>query len=134
MSRDETSVPDPEVVPTAKRRRFTAKEKLRILEEADACIEPGELGALLRREGIYSSYLSRWRRERDRGQLQALSPKRRGPKPPANSELMREMAKLRRENERLRARLAQAETIIEAQKKLSEVLGLAPKENANDEP
>ena len=133
MSRDETSVPDPEVVPTAKRRRFTAKEKLRILEEADACTEPGELGALLRREGIYSSYLSRWRRGRDRGQLQALSPKRRGPKPPANSELMREMAKLRRENERLRARLAQAETIIEAQKKLSEVLGLAPKENGNDE-
>ena len=133
MSRDETSVPDPEVVPTAKRRRFTAKEKLRILEEADACTEPGELGALLRREGIYSSYVSRWRRERDRGQLQALSPKRRGPKPPANSELMREMAKLRRENERLRARLAQAETIIEAQKKLSEVLGLAPKENGNDE-
>ena len=133
MSRDETGVPDPEVVPTAKRRRFTAKEKLRILEEADACTEPGELGALLRREGIYSSYLSRWRRERDRGQLQALSPKRRGPKPPANSELMREMTKLRRENERLRARLAQAETIIEAQKKLSEVLGLAPKENANDE-
>lgn len=133
MSRDETSVPDPEVVPTAKRRRFTAKEKLRILEEADACTEPGELGALLRREGIYSSYLSRWRRERDRGQLQGLSPKRRGPKPPVNSELMREMAKLRRENERLRARLAQAETIIEAQKKLSEVLGLAPKENGNDE-
>jgi transposase len=133
MSRDETGVPDPEVVPTAERRRFTAKEKLRILEEADGCTEPGELGALLRREGIYSSYLSRWRRERDRGQLQALSPKRRGPKPPANSELMREMAKLRRENERLRARLAQAETIIEAQKKLSEVLGLAPKENANDE-
>jgi transposase len=133
MSRDETSVPDPEVVPAAKRRRFTAKEKLRILEEADACTEPGELGALLRREGIYSSYLSRWRRERDRGQLQGLSPKRRGLKPPANSELMREMAKLRRENERLRARLAQAETIIEAQKKLSEVLGLAPRENANDE-
>lgn len=134
MSRDETSVPNPEVVPTAKRRRFTGKEKLRILEEADACTEPGELGALLRREGIYSSYLSRWRRERDRGQLQALSPKRRGPKPPANSELMREMARLRRENERLRARLAQAATIIEAQKKLSEVLGLAPKENGNDEP
>jgi transposase len=55
MSRDETGVPDPEVVPTAERRRFTAKEKLRILEEADGCTEPGELGALLRREGIYSS-------------------------------------------------------------------------------
>jgi transposase-like protein len=132
MSRNETNVPDPEVVPTAERRRFTAEEKLRILEEADACTEPGELGALVRREGIYSSYLSRWRRERDRGQLQALSPKKRGPKPPANSEMMKEMAKLRRENERLQARLVQAETIIEAQKKLCEVLGLAPKENEND--
>jgi transposase-like protein len=132
MSRSETDVPDPEVVATPKQRRFTAKEKLRILEEADACAEPGELGALLRREGIYSSYLSRWRRERERGQSQALSPKRRGPKLPANSELTRELAKLRRENERLQARLAQAEAIIEAQKKLSEVLGLAPKENGND--
>ena len=132
MSRNETNIPDPEVVPTAERRRFTAKEKLRILEEADACTEPGELGALVRREGIYSSYLSRWRRERDRGQLQALSPKKRGPKRPANSEMMKEMAKLRRENERLHARLAQAETIIEAQKKLCEVLGLAPQENETD--
>ena len=132
MSRNETNIPDPEVVPTAERRRFTAKEKLRILEEADACTEPGELGALVRREGIYSSYLSRWRRERDRGQLQALSPKKRGPKVPANSEMMKEMAKLRRENERLQARLAQAETIIEAQKKLCEVLGLDPWENEND--
>ena len=132
MSRNETNVPDPEVVPTVQRRRFTAKEKLRILEEADACIKPGELGALLRREGIYSSYLSRWRRERDRGQLQALSPKRRGPKPPANSEMIKEMAKLRRENERLQARLAQAETIIEVQKKLCEVLGLDPWENESD--
>ena len=132
MSQNEANVPDPEVVPTVQRRRFTAKEKLRILEEADACIKPGELGALLRREGIYSSYLSRWRRERDRGQLQALSPKRRGPKPPANSEMMKEMAKLRRENERLQARLAQAETLIEAQKKLCEVLGIAPWENESD--
>ena len=132
MSRNGTNVPDPEVVPAAKRRRFTAREKLRILEEADVCIKPGELGALLRREGIYSSYLSRWRRERDRGQLQALSPKRRGPKPPANSEMMKEMAKLQRENERLQARLAQAETIIEAQKKLCEVLGLDPWESESD--
>ncbi|MEJ2737937.1 MAG: transposase [Anaerolineae bacterium] len=112
MSRNGTNVPDPEVVPTAKRRRFTAKEKLRILEEADACTEPGELGALLRREGIYSSYLSRWRRARDRGQLRALSSKKRGPKPPANSEMKREMGELQRENERLQARLAQAEAII----------------------
>jgi transposase len=129
MSRNGTNAPDPEVVPTAKRRRFTVKEKLRILEEADACTEPGELGALLRREGIYSSYLSRWRRARDRGQLRALSSKKRGPKIPANSEMKREMVELQRENERLQARLAQAEAIIEAQKKLSQVLGLAPKEN-----
>ena len=133
MSRNEASVPDPEVVPTARRRRFRTQEKLRILEEADACTEPGELGALLRREGIYSSYLSRWRRARDRGQLQALRSKKRGRKPPADKELTEEAAKLQRENERLQARLAQAEAIIEAQKKLSEVLGLAPRENGNDE-
>ena len=133
MSRNEASVPDPEVVPTAERRRLTTQEKLRILEEADACTELGELGALLRREGIYSSYLSRWRRARDRGQLQALRSKKRGRKPPADKELTEEAAKLQRENERLQARLAQAEAIIEAQKKLSEVLGLAPRENGNDE-
>ena len=133
MSRNETSIPDPEVVPTAKRRRFTTQEKVRILKEADACTEPGELGALLRREGIYSSYLSRWRRARDRGELQALSPKRRGPKSAADSGLTKELAKLQRENERLRGRLAQAEAIMEAQKKLSELLGLSPRETGNDE-
>ena len=133
MSRNETNIPDPEVVPTAKRRRFTTQEKVRILKEADACTEPGELGALLRREGIYSSYLSRWRRERDRGELQALSPKRRGPKSAADRGLTKELAKLQRENERLRGRLAQAEAIMEAQKKLSELLGLSPRETGNDE-
>ena len=133
MSRNETSMPDPEVVPTAKRRRFTTQEKVRILKEADVCTEPGELGALLRREGIYSSYLSRWRRARDRGELQALSPKRRGPKSAADSGLTKELAKLQRENERLRGRLAQAEAIMEAQKKLSELLGLSPRETGNDE-
>mgnify|MGYP002065136290 CR=1 FL=1 len=61
---ERAAIPDPEVVPMAERRRFTAEEKLRILEEADACTEPGEIGALVRREGIYSSYLSRWRRAR----------------------------------------------------------------------
>ena len=133
MSRNETNIPDPEVVPTAKRRRFTTQEKVRILKEADACTEPGELGALLRREGIYSSYLSRWRRARDRGELRALSPKKRGPKSAADSGLTKELAKLQRENERLRGRLAQAEAIIEAQKKLSELLGLSPRETGNDE-
>jgi len=99
---------------------------LRILEAADACTEPGEMGALLRREGIYSSYLSRWRRAQ--GKLTALSPKKRGPKPSVE-----EVAKLRRENERLKARLAQAEAIIEVQKKLSQLLGLSPEMNGNKE-
>ena len=92
---------DPEVVPVAQRRQFTAKEKLRILEEAEACTEPNEIGALLRREGIYSSYLSRWRQARDRGLLTALGPKQRGPKAPADAALAREVARLRRENEQL---------------------------------
>jgi len=78
----------------------------------------------VRREGIYSSYLSRWRRARDRGQLDGLSAKKRGPKRTVDQELAEENATLRRENERLRARLEQAETIIEVQKKLSQMLGL----------
>ena len=107
----------------ADRRRFTAKEKLHILEEADACTEPGEIGTLLRREGIYSSYLSRWREARDRGQLSSLDANRRGPKPVTDAVLAREIAKLRRENERLQKRLGQAETIIEVQKNSRNCLG-----------
>jgi transposase-like protein len=114
------------VVPKAKRRKFTAQYKLRIVEEADACTEPGQVGALLRREGLYASHLSNWRRLRQEGQLQALS-KKRGRKAPDPS--VAELAKLRRENERLRARLEQAEMIIEVQKKLSQILGLTPVEN-----
>ena len=127
MTEKETSRidrPDPEVKPAAPHRHFSAREKLRILEEADACTEPGEVGALVRREGIYASYLSRWRRARDRGQLDGLSAKKRGPKRIVDKELTEENAMLRRENERLRARLEQAETIIEVQKKLSQILGL----------
>jgi transposase-like protein len=119
---DQAERPDSEV--KTPRRRFSAKEKLRILEEADACTEPGEIGALVRREGIYSSYLSRWRRARDRGQLDGLSGKKRGPKRTVDQELTEENEALKRENERLRARLEQAETIIEVQKKLSQILGL----------
>jgi transposase-like protein len=125
-SEQETKIPDPEVVPKAKRRKFTAQYKLRIVEEADACTEPGQVGALLRREGLYASHLSNWRRLRQEGQLQALS-KKRGRKAPDPS--VAELAKLRRENERLRARLEQAEMIIEVQKKLSQILGLTPVEN-----
>ena len=117
-----TAIPDPEVVPKAKRRRFTAKYKLRIIREADACTEPGQIGSLLRREGLYSSYLSKWRQQREEGQLQALSSRKRGRKSQAPS--MVELAELQRENERLRARLEQTEIIIDVQKKLSKLLGL----------
>jgi transposase-like protein len=121
---DRIQRPDPEVKPAVSRRRFSAQEKLRILEEADACMDPGEIGALVRREGIYASYLSRWRKARERGQLDGLSAKKRGPKRTADRELVEENAALRREVERLRVRLEQAETIIEVQKKLSQILGL----------
>ena len=116
--------PDPEVKPPVQRRYFSEKEKLRILEEADACTGPGEIGALVRREGIYSSYLSRWRRARDQGQLDGLRAKKRGPKKSINQEMTEENERLRRENERLRDRLEQAEMIIDVQKKLSRMLGL----------
>ena len=132
MSRDSGErrvMPDPEVVPVAARRRFTVEEKLRILEEADACTEPGEIGALVRREGIYTSYLTRWRRARSRGELEGLSARKRGPKPATEAALSREVARLRRENERLEKRLEQAETIIEVQKKLTQLLGLNLEEN-----
>jgi transposase len=126
----EAEVPDPEVVPRAKRRQFSAKYKLRILTEAEQCTQRGELGALLRREGLYSSHLTTWRQQRDRGQLQGLRPKKRGRKPAPQAA---ELARLQRENERLKARLAQAETIIEVQKKLSQLLGLPPAERDEHE-
>jgi transposase len=111
--------PDPEVVPGAKRRRFSVAEKRRILEEADGCSEPGQIGALLRREGIYSSYLTEWRHERENGQLQGLTGRKRG-RP--GDEQATEVAKLRQENEQLKAQLSQAELIITAQKKLAQAL------------
>jgi transposase len=114
---------DPEVVAVAKRRRLTAGYKLRILEEADECRGAGEIGALLRREGLYSSHLSRWRKEREEGQLEGLAGRKQGRK--SKSDLEKETARLRQENERLKARLEQAETIIEVQKKLSGLLGLS---------
>jgi len=110
---------DPGVEPKPKRRTFSAEYKVGILEEADRSTEPGEIGALLRREGLYSSHLAEWRKLRRQGQLQALIPSKRGRKV---DEVAAEMAVLRRENERLRSRLSQAELIITAQKKLSQAL------------
>jgi transposase-like protein len=136
MSQDElntSNVPDPEVVPRAKRRRFSAEYKLRILEEAEACSERGQIGSLLRREGLYSSHLTTWRQQREQGQLEALSPKKRGRKPSVDEALAKELAELKRENQRLENRLQQAETIIEVQKKLSGLLGLTLNENQIDE-
>ncbi len=118
----ETKIPDPEVVLKAKRRKFTAEYKLRIVREADACTKPGEIGSLLRREGLYSSYLFTWRQQRDDGQLQALTAKKRGRK--GQDPSVAELDQLKRENEKLRTRLEQAEIIIDVQKKLSQLLGL----------
>jgi transposase-like protein len=116
-------VPDPEVVSETRGRRFRAEYKQRILAEVDQCQEAGAIGAILRREGLYSSHLTTWRRQRVQGQLAGLSPKKRGRKPDPQAA---ELARLQRENERLKARLQQAETIIEVQKKVSQLLGLAP--------
>jgi transposase-like protein len=123
--------PDPEVVPRAKRRRFSAAYKRQILEEIDQCQQHGEIGAVLRREGLYSSHISQWRRQRDQGQLTGSKSKKRGRKPDPQAA---EMARLQRENEQLKARLQQAETIIDVQKKLSRLLGLPTDESQKDEP
>ena len=117
----ESSLPNPEVVERARRRQFTAAYKVRILREAAAC-EPGQLGALLRREGLYSSHLTHWRQQQEQGQLAALAPRRRGR--PAHAAGEQEVARLRQENERLTQKLAAAEAIIDIQKKVSALLGL----------
>jgi len=117
-----SSQPDTEVRARPERRRYTAAYKARILLEADSATESGAIGALLRREGLYSSLLSKWRAQREQGGLAALSPQKTGPKPaaPVDPDLVR----LRRENGQLKARLERAEKIIEVQKKLSEILGI----------
>ncbi len=117
--------PDPEVPEKKARRKFTAKYKLQILQEADACTEPGQLGALLRHKGLYSSNLTTWRRQREEGLLDALSPKKRGRKEKEKNPLTQKVAELERENERLKSKLKKAETIIDVQKKISEILGIS---------
>ena len=115
---------DPEVAATARRRQFSSREKRRILAAAERCTAIGEIGALLRREGIYSSHLNTWRKQRAALDLAALEPKKRGRKAdPAIAEARREEV-LVREIKRLRHQLAQAHTIINVQKKLCTLLGL----------
>ena len=128
--------PDPAVPEKPVRRRFTAEYKIRVLREADRCTQPGQLGALLRREGLYSSHLNTWRQQREEGSLAGLAPKRRGRKANPDAPLIAENERLKRENHRLAAQLRQAEAIIEVQKKLSEILGipLPPPESSGSEP
>jgi len=127
------SPPDPEVPEKKPRRKFTAKYKLRILAEADTCIRPGQLGALLRREGLYSSYITTWRRQRAKGILQAMAPQKRGRKQKQINPLAKKVAQLEGENLRLQQKLKKAELLIEAQKKMSEILGIAQNLDENDE-
>ena len=118
------TAPDPEVSDRPKRRRFTAEYKRKFLKQADACTRPGEMGALLRREGVYSSSLNAWRAARERGEIAGLAPKKRGPKTSAPDPRDRELAANAREIARLSARVERAEAIIAVQKKLSEILGI----------
>mgnify|MGYP001812681776 FL=1 len=120
----EREIRSPEVPEKPTRRRFTAEYKLRILAEADACTERGALGELLRREGLYSSHLSTWQKQREEGVLAGLAPKRRGRKAKPQNPLSDEVARLERENERLKTKLRQAELVIDVQKKVSEMLNI----------
>ena|SRR3990172_4627060 len=130
---EENGSTSPEVSEKARRRRFEAAYKLRILAEAERCIALGQLGELLRREGLYSSHLTSWRKQRDAGALEALAPKQRGRKPKRKDPLALERERLERENRRLTERLRQAETIIEVQKKVSEMLGISTASQTDDE-
>ena len=123
---------DPEVTPRAQRRRFSAAYKLRIVEEADGCSKLGEIGALLRREGLYSSHLVEWRRARAQGLLDALAPKRRGPKSDPDRALKKRNAQLEREVARLSKKLETAQTILEVQGNVSRLLGLTMPTNGSD--
>jgi transposase-like protein len=118
------AAPPTEVSAKAGRRRFTAEYKRRILREVDACTKPGDIGALLRREGLYSSRLSMWRLARDRGEIAGLNGKKRGPKPKQDPARSQRIVELERENLKLKRHLEQAKAIIEIQKKVSQLLGI----------
>jgi len=119
-----------EVIAKAERRHYTAEYKLRILQEAEACTLPGEIGALLRREGLYASALGKWRNQRKSGSLAGLAAKRRGPKVDAQAV---ELTRLQDENKRLREKLKRAELIMDVQKKVAQMLGVTLTDNNLDE-
>lgn len=127
---ERSKIPDPEVAEKARRRRFTAEYKIRILREADACRGDGDIGALLRREGLYSSNLTAWRKQRDAIAKEGLKACKRGRKAKQIDPRIKE---LERENTRLRRRLKKTETIIDFQKKASELLGISMKSLDSEE-
>jgi transposase-like protein len=123
----------PELSDRPRRRTFTAEDKLRILAETDRAADTGGIGAILRREGLYSSNLTEWRRQRDAGAIGALTPVKRGPKTTEPNPLAADLARIQRDNARLALRLKRAEAIIDLQKKVAELLGIPLAPNG-DEP
>jgi transposase len=137
-ARKPTTVPppsaaSPELSPRPQRRTFSAAAKLRILAETDRAADTGGIAAILRREGLYSSTLTDWRRQRDAGAFEALKPLRRGPKPVLAQPADADLDQLRRENARLRQRLEHAEAIIGIQKKVAALLGMPMATTEHDE-
>ena len=123
--------PDPEVVAKPKRRRFTAEYRLRILEEAERCTAPGEVGRLLRREGLYSSHLTSWRKARHDGALRGLASKKRGAKPKASNPLEPKVRELEAKVVRLEKELHKAHTILDVQEKVAGLLGFSLEDGKN---
>jgi len=121
MTTSRATDPDPEVPAKSQRRRFSAEYRLRILKQADACKKPGDVGALLRREGLYSSHLTHWRQQRARGALAGMRARKRGPKAQPRDPRVKQ---LEAEPRRLQRKLQRAETIITLQKKVAEILGI----------
>ncbi len=128
-------VPDPEVVEKPKYRSFTLDYKHSIVAQADACTKPGEVGALLRREGLYDSHLSKWRALFNNAGKKALEPQKRGPKPKSETDKAQSetLKRLQKENARLQARIEQAELIIDVQKKVAELLGITLATQPNED-
>ena len=128
-----TSLREVEVAVKAERRRFTAEYKQKVLREVDDCERPGEIGALLRREGLYWSNLTHWRRQRESGELAGLTAKRRGPQRRERNPLAERVRELERDNTRLKWRAERAEGLVELQKKVSEILGIELQKSAEQD-